>query len=769
MIRLLLAFLLFCLPANAQELAKDQVFVVDDFSGGQNNKLSPFAIPKDQAEIAQNVRFDTQLNALTKRDEVLVYGTAHASNPILGMHRFYVLDGTKVLLVNYSNTIAKGNDSTGAFTSILTVSQSDRKWQWLTWHNIAIGTDGYNQPVKYDGSSGSATYIGSALAVDAGSGAGPNGTYTYKVTCYTASYEYSLGVASNSITVSDNDINLSMIPICPDTLSGEAVTGRKIYRTEASGSTYKLLSNGTISNNTAVTLTDSDADGALGAALSPTATYTPPRGKLSLIHKNRLWIANNPDAPSRVYYSEDSSHDIFLPDSYFDIRQNDGDEVTCLDNVLGKLTVCKNNTIQKIYTDGDVPAEDWEISDPFSFVGNHAIYSAVNTSLGLIYLSNNGVYNFNGQYSELLSDPITPDIRDIKASNISNAWGEYYKNSYYLAYTSDSSGGSSNNRVAVLDLLSTAWSIDTLSINVFNVFRSGSDVEILYSGSSTSGKVYAHGENVREIVHKRHADFTGTFTDMRYIPTNAGGDSESPVLELSRTATIDALVGTIDSLTGTIDRSSLTGNYVSQSLTVNASTFDKIYWNETLPTAGSNVTFAIRSATDDTALSSASWSSEYGDPSGSDISSNDASTLVQYRVSMTTDDLSYTPTVYKANNFNIKLTYNISGNTDEVSVPLRWQSGWTDLGFPGFKKTLKKIYAYYDSESAGTLNIQIENYGGDSDTFAIDLQQYPSEYFEYFSNGAFLGEFFRMNITESSLRSLKIKKIIFVFSVEPLV
>lgn len=767
---LIIALVLLSLPVQAQEAAKNQIYEMSDFSGGQNSKLSPFSLPKNQGDIAQNVRFDTQLNTLTKRDEVLTYGTASASSPILGMHRFYLYDGTKTLLVNYSNKIAKGNDSTGAFTDILTVTQSDRRWQWLTWHNIAIGTDGYNQPVKYDGSSSSATYLGSALALDAGSGAGPNGEYTYKITCYTASTEYSFNVASNTITVSDNDINLSMIPICPDSILGVTVTGRKVYRTEASGSTYKLLSNGTIADNTTVTLTDSDADGALGTTLSPTANLSVPKGKLLTVHNNRLFIANNPDNPSYVYYSEDGSHEFFFSDSILSVRKNDGDEITCLKTVLGKLTVCKNNTIQKIYTDGDDPATEWEISDPFSFVGCHAMYSVVNTSIGMVYLSNNGIYNFNGQYSELLSDPVTPDIRDISSSNIGNTWGEYFKNSYYLTYTSSASGSSVNNRVMILDLLTKAFSIDTIGINVFHVLRSGSDVEVLYSGSSANGNIYAHNESLKEIVHRRHSDFTGTFTDMRYIPTDAGGDAESPIIELARTATIDALVGTIDALTGTIDRSSTSGTYVSQVLTVNASEFDKVYWNETLPqSATGDVLFAVRSATNDSAVSSASWSSDVSNPSGSDISSADASTVMQYRITMTTGDLAYTPTIYKANNFNLRITYNIAGATDEDSVPFRWRSGWMDLGYPGYKKTLRKIYVYYESESTGTLNVQVENYGGQTDTFAINMQTYPSEYVEYFANGAFLGELFRIEITEDSLNSLKVKKIICIFDVEPLV
>lgn len=747
--------------------SKNNIFILNDFSGGLNTKLSPIDLDKSQSDIAQNVRYDTQLKALTKRDKTLVYGTASATNPILGLHRFYLSNGTKVLLTDYSNTIATGNDTTGAFTSIFSLPQGSRRAQWLTWHNIAIMTDGFNEPVKYDGTSGSATYLGALLATDSGSGSGITGTYTYKVSCYTTDFELSLGNPSNTIVMGGHTVNLSMIPICTPTFLGETVIGRHIYRTGAGDSTYKLITGGTI-DNVITTLTDSTADGSRTTLLAPTTISAPPMGRLSIIHDNRLWIANDPNHPSRIYYSEDSSHDVFLPTSFLDIRQNDGDEITFAQNVLGVLTIGKTNSIQKVYTTGD-PSTDWAISDPFSFVGCAAMYTAKNTPLGLVYLSNNGIYLFDGQYSTLLSDAVTPEIKDISSSNIATTCGEYYKNGYYLSYTSSKSGATSNNRVLVVDLLTKAFSIDTSSMNVFTVFRSGTDVEILYGGGSSNGKVYSYSDSIRQIISRRNSDFTGTFTNAAIISADAGGDPESPIIDLERIGSIDSLVGTIDSLTGTIDRSSLTGNYVSQPFDIGATHFDKIYWNETLPTAGSNVTLSVRSATSDSAISYASFSPEYSDPSGSDISANAANKVVQYRISLTTDNLALSPTVYKANNFVIRLDYEIASPTDELTIPLEWRSGWMDFGAPAYKKTLRKIQVDYDSAGTGTLNVNFSNYGGDIANFPINLTNNPSEYIEYFPNGMFLGELFKMDIIESSLNALKIKRILITYDIEPLI
>lgn len=764
----LICFLLLA-PAQAQEV-KNQIYVIDDFSKGLNLKSSPFSLSKGEGDVCENIRLNSELKSLSKRDPILLFGTADTTEPILGMHRLYLKSGTKALLVNHGDEIEKANDTTGVFTNILTVTTGDHRWQWTTWNNIAIGTDGYNQPVKYDGSSASATYLGSCLALDAGSGGGPSGTYTYKIVFYTASYSISLGVASNSVTVTDNDINLSMIPIGPDTILGEDVVGRKVYRSENTGAgTYKLLTNGTIADNTTVTLTDSDADGALGAALSVTATYTVPTGKFILVHKNRLFLANDPDYPSRIYYSEDATPDYFLSDGYFNIRPDDGDEITFAKTLLGILTISKNNTIQKLYTDGDDPSADWSISDPYSFIGCQAPYTAQEAPIGIIYLGIDGLYKFNGQYSTLLSDSITPEITDISTSNLTNSWSIFHKNTYYMAYTSGGGGGSNNDRVLIYDLLTQSYSIDKLNINAFCAFNSGTDWGVLYSGSSVAGKVYAHSRSSYELIHRTHSDFTGTWNDMRYVPIAVGGDADNPILEMARTATIDVMDVTINSATGTINQADSDGNYISQVLNLGVTSFDKLYWNELQTSTGgatTDVTLQIRSGATPTIYNS--WTNEYSNPSGSDISGATPNTYVQYRINMSSSGAQYTPYITKLSNYVIKITYNKEGASTESTIPIHWRSGWFNLGYPGYVKVLRKVYCLHEG-TIGTIALKFENLEGDSDTFNINLATNPTAYNEYFANGAFIGTWFRLDISETSLYPLNIKQIFMVFDIEPLI
>lgn len=768
---ILISLALFLPAIQVDCLAEDRVAVFNDFSGGLNVRKNIFNLNPNQADIVQNIRFDNEVGTISKRDKTVVYGTADATESITGMHRLYLDDGTKKLIVTHGDEIEVGDDTTGTFSSIYTLATGDRRWQWLTWKNIAIGTDGSNYPVKYNGTD--ITNLGSAFAEDAGDGAGPDGTYTYKINCYSASYDATFDVPSNSVTVSDNDIDLSMIPLCPDTILGEDTTGREVYRnTVAAQTTWRLLTNGQIADNTTTTLTDSDADAAIaGRDAYPTGdeVLTPPKGKYILVHNSRLWMANSDLGNSYAEYSLLNNPDAFYDDNYVSVRLSDGDEITGIKTVLGKLTVWKTNTVQKIYTDN---SDDtlWSLSDPFSFIGCHAPYSIVNTQLGAFYLGNNGIYLFNGQYSQLLSDSVTPIMQDISPSNYSNVWAEFYNNTYYMTYTSEESGASYNNRILTYNIIEKAYNIDTLSTNVFHVFRSGTDIEALYSGDSDDGQVRAHANTLKQIVHRNHSDFTGTFDDARYIPTAFGGDETETEIEIAWTENIDDIASTMDSVSGIIDRPDTTGQYISQYLTVNASQFDKLFWNETIPTSGGDVQFYIRAGSSTSDCAAQSWFGPYTDSSGSDISTYTADTVMQYRFDLSTDNIVYTPTVYFDNNYTVKVTYSIAGATDETEIPLIYRTGWIDLA-NGYNVELKKFYIYYDKDADNTddLTVTFENYWGDTDVFTIDLNTYPDSYIEYFTTGKFLADKFRIKIEENSVEQIQIKEIILVYSVNPLV
>lgn len=88
-----------------------------------------------------------------------------------------------------------------------------------------------------------------------------DGTHSYKVTFVNGYGETVASAASNVVTCATGNKKVTVtLPVSSDA----GVTARKIYRTEAGGSTYKLLA--TISDNTTTSYLDNIADATLGAA-----------------------------------------------------------------------------------------------------------------------------------------------------------------------------------------------------------------------------------------------------------------------------------------------------------------------------------------------------------------------------------------------------------------------------------------------------------------------------------------------------------------------
>lgn len=143
---------------------------------------------------------------------------------------------------------------------------------WAEWLGAVQLNPGSTTPALVNGNTahGSASddaYLappGALTSALAGLGAGnlSAGLYKYKVTLVNATGETNGGTANAGTTVVDPGVDgqvaLSAIPT-----GATGTTARKIYRTTAGGSTYKLLA--TIDDNTTTTHIDNVADASLGA------------------------------------------------------------------------------------------------------------------------------------------------------------------------------------------------------------------------------------------------------------------------------------------------------------------------------------------------------------------------------------------------------------------------------------------------------------------------------------------------------------------------
>lgn len=811
----LLSVLLAASVSYADESARFVTYL--QFDGGLNSQATPYVIQDSQAVDAQNVRFNDSYGGLSKRDVNILYGSA-GSHTIEGMHRYYASTGLKKLIVAGSTKLYVGDDDAGTFQVIGKSYTDSRRWTFTTYKDIAIGSNGYEQPIKYDGhtqvtanTDGSRTEenvvaeLGAPFAeLNTGSNLDASSWYQYKVAFYDgANYTYSTA-RSNPIQTGAAvmDVTLTDIPLGP-----VGTTTRYIYRTDGNAdrtsvladTTYNLI--GTISDNTTTTLDDTTADGSTDspdwATVSAGVDVTPPMGKYLLIHDERLFVAGSSNYPSDIYWSDEFNPQYFDPTDYEQVRPDDGDAITFIREFLGILTIGKTNTIQKLYTDS---AEgSWTISDPFSFVGCTAPYSVANTPLGIFYLNWSGIYRFSGQKSELISDAITADVNDVLPSSIGKAAGYYYGNEYHLAYTSRESGSVINNRVLVYDVVRNAYAKDTKYINSFEAFDSGDDFGVLYHGSSQQdGKVYAD-YGAPDVLSKRFKSEidAGTFDDTR---TAGPAQSGSPIpigtefnfwIELAWDITIDEALGTIDThsygASATIDRPDGDGTWISPVYNINAGSLTQVQWNESLTDYG-DVKFYVRTGSSEAACLVAAWSSAFTDPTGSDLTGVTANDYVQIKIELTTTDTQYTPTVFTSDGYLFRMFYLESGDTYEPSVVSVYKSGWRHFGNSGLGKFIRRIKVFYEG-SSGSFDVTYENNEGDvSRSFTVDMTQDPDEfpqdyykgsgdekYYEHFpsintsSDPAPVGNFWRFTITHTDTTEFKINGIeVEFFAEEPL-
>lgn len=747
-IYLFLIFIFISIPCQAQE----EIYSIDDFSKMLQSHVSPYLLPKNAASEAWNVRTNSIYGSLAKRASVMEYGTLGAFS-VTSLHRFYKSNDTEFLIGTGSSLILKGDDSGGAATTLRDQLTSGLRWTWVTYKDKAIGGNGTDRCQKWDGAVTTTadtdgartanlltTELGAPFAeLDTGTDLDASSWYQYKVANYNGTtYSYSTA-RSNPILTGSSVYNIALTDI---PLGESGATHRYIYRTLGGAdratveadSTYYLV--GTIADNVTQTLADDVTDATADDDAAPTwstassgVSVTPPIGKFLTLHKERLFIANAPSLDSYFYWGTVFKPDIFNSSDWDYVRVDDGDQITGQVEILGRLAYFKTNSITNFETQSSDDTK-WQLYT-FSFVGCPAPYSIAKSPSGIIYLGWDGLYIYNGEDSQLISDSVTPVVNDVLRSNLGNVAGSYFQNEYQMAYTSNESGETINNRVLLLDTGRESFVIDTKSVNCFEVFDSGNDYGTLYTGSSKSdGYVYSQNPSLSNLVLRYRSDFDAGTRDSIAV----SGAENSPELELGwgiyiNDASMDGVsLNSLAFADSTINRKSTTGYWWSPAIQVDASDYDKLYWNESLEANG-DITFAIRSASSatDATADSLEWSSEFTDPSGSDMSGETANDFMQIRTTFTTTTIVESPVLDTVNNFTVEMVYSKVGSAAETEIASIWKSGYTDFGKPTFPKRITGMNLYYTG-TLGILTVGIENGRGDIDTtFDIDLSVDPDD------------------------------------------
>lgn len=160
---------------------------------------------------------------------------------------------------------------------------------------------------------------------------------------------------------------------------------------------------------------------------------------------------------SRFYWSTILTNDTWNSADYIDVEKNDGQQITGC-KVLGDgLYIFKERKIVKyVFTgDRDVPFVRVRTA---SSVGCAAPYSVQEVNNGLVFLSYDGVYYFDGNNSTKLSDRINNTVVGLNRTKFTEAVSLVYKdkNQYWLSVASADS--TPNDTVLVGDYALNSWS-----------------------------------------------------------------------------------------------------------------------------------------------------------------------------------------------------------------------------------------------------------------------------------------------------------------------
>ena len=793
-----------CSFAQNAVISKDSIYTISNFSGMLTSHVSRYLIKENSALQAINVLPNEKYGSLSKRSKRLLLSTA-ATSAVKSLYRYYKSDNTKYTIATYSTFLSYISDA-GAEVKLYSTATDSKKWSFVTYKDNLIGMNGTDNAKKWDGkvlvtadtdaartAGDLVTDLGAPFAEldsdNEGNDLDASSWYQYKVAFYNGtSYTFSNSRSNPILTGSSvYNIYLTDIPLGP-----KGTTSRTIYRTSGAASRTAVLALAdtaffmvaTLSDNSTQVYADAISDTTLETDRVPVWTtaaagvnVTVPKSKYALINTERLFIGNDPSGvdsgKSNVYWSDILNPDYFYYGTDYQlIRHDDGDEITFLGNWLGILTVGKTRTISKLYTTAS-SSTSWKISNPFSYIGCISPFSAVNTDKGIAYLGHSGIYIFNGQTSTLVSDSVTDKVRDILATNSDDVVAVYNDNKYYMSYTSAESGATANDRVLVLDIARNSYYLNTMEIDSFANFDSGDDFGTLYSGSSGSdGNIYAHKNDYNRLIYRYKSQFNGGTSDSIRV----GGEETSPVITLGDSVAWEDLGAGTWATSGdwTWITHDLTGEWYSPIIQIDATSLDKLYWNESLKTSG-NITFAVKLAATSGGIAGASWSSEFTDPSGADLSGLTANNYIQIRASLSSTIYTESPELFLSDSFVFNMTYKKEGTTGETSILSVWQSGAKQLKGGSLPKRIKEIQLYYEG-TEGTLNYEIENESGTTWDFDVDLSVLPNAdssdaywgtnenkifvYMPHFT-GNIVGRTFTFKVTESGTEQWKIKKMLF--------
>lgn len=191
--------------------------------------------------------------------------------------------------------------------------------------------------------------------------------------------------------------------------------------------------------------------------------------KYNAVFQNYYFLANvtvgGTNYRSRIHYTNINTISTWTDSDFVDVSRDDGQQITGLGTLGDRLVIFKDRSIWVAFFTGNADAP-FQFVQTNSAVGSVSHWSVQNIDNGIVFLSWDGVYFFDGFNSTKISDRLNSTFQnDLAPAQLVNATSMYQhsKNRYYLATTT--TGGSTNDTVITWTRSQTTTVTDAFGIH----------------------------------------------------------------------------------------------------------------------------------------------------------------------------------------------------------------------------------------------------------------------------------------------------------------
>jgi hypothetical protein len=406
--------------------------------GGLNTTAGPLHLEDNESSDLSNIDFD-KFGSILKRNGYTAINTSAISGTTksdgLYWYEYDSSGSTARLLVNVTNgkiyTMPESMSGTWTDKSGTAVVTASNFNDFETFRGILFGTNGLDKPWQKTG-TGNARPIPALLA----------NSYTFGVNSITTAPAEGDTYTNNGITYTVSYLDVSG--------ASGAIGGYVVATGSGAPATSGNLTRATGSGDATIAFTISNANVNITAA------------KFVCQYNNYLFLGavtvGSTYHPTRIYWCDVTNPNSWLGTSWIEVSYLDGQEITRLWGFNNYLFIFKTRSIFGLTFTGDA---DFPFILPgggrsSSAIGCIAPWSMAQIEQGVVFLSYDGIYLFDGSTSYKLTDRIRDLILGYNTTNFAQVVSTINrkKNMVYFAFPSSST----NNIVLVWNFFLNSWS-----------------------------------------------------------------------------------------------------------------------------------------------------------------------------------------------------------------------------------------------------------------------------------------------------------------------